>query len=354
MAHSKSKRSQLPAANPVTPSPKQESPAGPNGKVVPELNSIFRALDLIAQRVVVELEKPQEPMVPKNWRQYLAQFASRRWTNFVKFAKDVGPFFTGLGSICVSIMIGLATAYIAYSTYTFNKEQAKTNRLIERTAAVADFTDDEKKRNVAAIKLAAYSEDAFPFIKVALGLDDEAMRKGGVQTLQIMYQTQADIRTNILTETEGYFKSTNPTLSFGALKFYSAIAPELTEEKQRLKFVQELNSHFGGDAGLCSNNTGAFVLEAVTFLAACRLNDVKKLLLDIAQNCPHEGTNPDYAGARIHAINMLSDMIEKQHLPKSERDAIVTKLRGLKADASGDLSINIDGAITRIEGSKDP
>ena len=356
MPNSESKPPERPAPGPtVKPPLKQEPLAGGNGHVIPELNSIFRALDLIAQRVVAELERPpQESVVPKNWWQRRVQSAKRRWNSFVPFAKDVGPFFNGFGSICVTIMMGLVTSYIAWSAFDFNRQQAITNRLIERTAALADFSEDEKKRSVAAIKLAAFGKDAFPFIKIALRLDDEGMREGGVQTLQNMYQTQPDIRKQILEETAGYFKDKNSVLSFGALKFYSTIAPELSEEKQRLEFIQLLKSHFGANAGLCSNDTGAFVLEAVTFLAACPLNDVKQLLLDIAQNCPHEGTNADYDGARIHAVNMLSDMIEKQHLPKSERDAIVNALRGVKIDASEDLNTNIDKAITRIEGSKDP
>jgi len=343
MSKSNPKPNKRPASyHPVKSSPKPEAPGGANGQVAPEFNSIFQALDLIAQRVVVELEKPPQ-VVAKNWRRY----PKIGWTKFVKFAKDVGPFFIGLGSIFASLMI-------AFNTYTFNKEQAITNRLIEKTAAVADFTEDEKKRNVAAVKLAAYGMEAFPYIKVALGVDDPNMREGGVQTLQIMYQTQPDIRARLLTETTAYFNDKNQVLSYGALKFYSAIAPELSEDKERPAFVQQLKSHFGVNAGSCGKDTGDFVLQAVMFLATCRLNDVRQLLLDIAQNCPHEGSNTDYDGARMHAVNMLAEMIEKQHLPKPEREAIVNTLRGLKDDTRQDVNASIDQAITKIEGSKDP
>ena len=51
---------------------------------------------------------------------------------------------------------------------------------------------------------------------------------------------------------------------------------------------------------------------------------------------------------------MLSELIEKQHLPRSERDAIVKILRDLKADASAEMTPNLDEAIAQIERSKDP
>lgn len=355
MPNPKSKPRNPPATeSTVNHPPKLETLGNAHGLIASELNSVFRALDLIAERIVAELEKPvQAPVEPKNLRQRFSQFAKRRWERFVVFAKDLGPFFNGVAGICVSIMIGLVTSYIAWSNYHFNRQQAITDRLIERTEAVANFGENEKKRAVAAIQLAAFGKDAFPFIKIALRLDDEGMREGGVQTLLNIYRTQPDIRTELLDETAKYFEEKNPTLSFGVLKFYNTIATEL-DESQRLWFLEKLKSHFGANASSCAADSGRVVLEVVKFVAACPLNNGKQLLLDIAQYCPHEGTNVDYDGARIHAVNMLSELIEKQHLPRSERDAIVKILRDLKADASAEMTPNLDEAIAQIERSKDP
>ena len=324
-----------------------------NRPETPEFTFTFQALELLAQRLIAELEKPPEVLeIPLGkWKRFKHR-AKNGWKGFVSVAKDVGPFFTGVASIATSIMIAFVTvtvtAGVAYFTYQLNKKQAEASRLSLQTAALADFIEaDSKKRTVAAIKLASYGKEAFPFIKVALGLEDP-VRSGGVQTLQMMYQTQPEIREALVAETLKNFKEGTPMLRFGVLSFYSAIALQLQTEHKK-QFLDELKIRFEPNGSSCSKETGAFVQEAVIFFAACSLVDVKQVLLDIAQNCPHETATDEYEGPRGHAVFMLAELIEQQGLAKTERDEIIKIFRNLRTDASDPLKNTIDGAIKQIE-----
>lgn len=308
----------------------------------PALNSIFQVFELVAEGMLIKLREPPP------------QVSSRRqkWNAFVQLAKDIGPLVTGVASILVGIVAVIVTASVGFFNYQFNVNQAEATQRNLKTTALADFIEqDDGKRKLAALKLAAYGAEALPAVKLALGAPHDDIRSGGAQTGVALYQSRPDLRQALLAEMLNWFKESNPTLRLGVLEFYSGAALQLTAE-ERAAFFAELKLRLGQNANSCANETGAFVQQSVTFLAVGSFHETKELLLGIAQNCPHAA--PEYAGARNHAVNVLPIVVQQQRLPKNERDAVVSSLRNLKADASDELNSNIDTAIQKIEETRDP
>lgn len=322
-----------------------EPVAGGNGRTageqVPELSSIVQVLGVLSEAIIAELREPPAPAT--SWQ--------RIRKGFVQFAKDVGPFVTGLGSIAVSIVVGLltvtVTAGVAFFNYQVNSKQAQATQMNLKTAALNDFIEeDDGKRTLAAIKLAAYGKDALPAIKLALGVTHEGIRTGGAQAAEIMYQSRPDLRPELLAEMSLSFKESNATLRLGVLEFYSRVAPQMMkEEAEQQRFLNELKAELGANAKSCSNHDQNFVLQAATFLSKVPFPEVTELLLDIARNCP-PGT---HEGARIQAINMLPIVVEDQKLPQSTREMIIGSIRALKVEGQVELNANIETAITAIK-----
>lgn len=312
----------------------------------PELNSLFQAVELVAQAVVLKLREPPRQFTP--WE--------KLGKSTVQFAKDMGPFITGVAGIFASIMVGVltltVTATIAYFTYRLNTKQAEVTQTGLKTSALADFTEtDQGRRALAAIKLAAYGEDAYPAIKLALGVSHEGIRNGGAETAELMYSSRPDVRTNLMNEMLVSFQDLNPLLRLGVLEFYVRMAPRLTSEEKQI-FLNQLKNRLGPQAQLCANESKDFVLEGVTFLGLSSLGDAKDLVLDIARNCPH-GVTSTYEGARIHAVLLLPTVVKQQRLNGDARQGIITELRKLELDASDELKENIQTAVGEIEGIRD-
>jgi hypothetical protein len=304
-----------------------------------DLTSIIQALGMLSEAIIVKLRQP--PALATPWE--------RMRNGFVQFAKDVGPFVTGLGSITVSIVVGLltvtVTASVAFFNYQVNYKQAQTTQMNLKTAALTDFVEvDDGKRTLAAIKLAAYGEDALPAIKLALGVTHEGIRTGGVQAAEIMYQSRPDLRRELLADMSLSFKESNATLRLGVLEFYGKAASQMEEPEQQ-SFLNELKEKLGANAKSCSDHDQNFVKEAAIFLSRVPFPEVTDLLLDIARNCPYD----THESARIQAINMLPIVVEDQKTPQSTRETIIRSLRALEVEGQDELNANIRTAIEGIQ-----
>lgn len=329
--------------------PKEAKPvAGGHGRTeveqVPELSSIVQVLGVLSEAIIAEFREPPAPLTP--WQ--------RMRNGFVGFAKDVGPFVTGLGSITVSIVVGLltvtVTAAVAFFNYQVNSKQAQATEMNLKTAALTDFIEpDDGKRTLAAIKLAAHGEAALPAIKLTLGVDHEGIRTGGVQAAKIMYESRPDLRSILLAEMSRSFRDSNPILRRGVLEFYTKVASQMEKPEQQL-FLNELKATLGANAKSCSNHDEALVREAATFLSKIPFPEVTELLLDIARNCPHR-THED---ARIQAINMLQIVVEDQKLPLSTRQMIIGSLNALKLEGADEFNASIETAIEQIQSVPNP
>lgn len=298
-----------------------------------DLNAILDRLERSVDGIVVKLQKRREEKTP--------------WQKFVQVAKDLGPVFTSLAAIMVTIIV-------ANYTYQFNKRQHAVTQGDLKRGWLADFTDnDDAKRKLGAIKLAAYGDEALPAVKDALGVTNDLIRTGGVLTALTMYQSQPKSRSELLKSMLESFKDGNPTLRLGVLEFYIEASDQLKSEEKE-DFLKHLTDRLGPHAERCANEDEDFVLKAATFLTKGPFPEAKALLLDVARTCPHERTNPNYEGARIQAVNMLPLVVEQQSLPKDDRAAIIGELRGLEADASDELKGNIEVAINRIQGVQGP
>ena len=304
---------------------------------IDSLDDFVQALENSGRAIVDKVQEPQQ---------------ANNWTKFTGLVKDFGPVFTGTASIIASLLAITLTGVVAYFTYQFNQKQAAALQTSLRTTALTDFTQaEEGPRTLAAIRLAAYGTDALPAIRMALGVTHEGIRAGGVQTAEVLYRSRPEVRQDLLVEMIRDFDDQNPTLRLGVLEFYIKAAPQLSAQEKRA-FLAPLGGRLGSHASLCSNENSDFVLKSATFLTKGSFPEAKELLLDIARNCPHGNVN--YEGARIHAINQLFSVVQQQHLPKNEREAIINQLRGLETDASGEFKDNVETAIGQIQSIQGP
>jgi hypothetical protein len=270
-----------------------------------------------------------------------------------QFAKDFGPLLTGVAAILVSLSIGALTIVISVFTYQANAKQAAANQINLRTTALNDFADsDEEKRTLAAIKVAAYGEDALPIIRFALGVKSREIRAGGVTSAQVIYQSNPDIRPKLMAMMALSFQDPNPNLRLGILEFYREGKSLLTSQ-ERADFWNLLKTRLGPTANACSNEEGEFILTAVQFLGTGAFSDAKDYLLNIARNCPHEKGNEKYNGARNQAVRVLPTVLQQSHASKAERDDAIRTLQELNADASEQLKSFITAAVSEIQKIQD-
>ena len=323
--------------------PELEKTTATNHDAAAELKPVYEALRVLSEVVVSKLREP----IPHKTR--WEKFRS----GFVQLAKDVGPLVTGLGSITVSIVVGLltvtVTASVAFFNYQFNSKQAASTQMSLKTAALADFTEeDDGKRTLAAIKLAAYGTEALPAIKLALGVTHEGIRAGGVQAAEVMYQSRPDLRQTLLTEMLNSFQESNPTLRQGVLEFYISAAPQLQlNEKQIL--LDQLKPRLRA----CASEGDAFMRQAAVFLSKGPFTDATELLLQIARDCPHGSTNGEYEAARNQAVIMLPIVMKQQPTSKTLRNHVTETLINLKIDGSSEFNGNIDTVIREIQNLPD-
>ncbi len=299
------------------------------------LKQIFEA---IADEVAAKLREAEKPET--KWQ--------KRRKKVAQFSKDFGPLFTGLAGILVSLSIGLLTGAVSYLTYQSNLKQAAANQLSLRTAALSDFAEaDPAKKKIAAIKVAAFGEDALPIINFALGVDDKEIRAGGVASAQMVYQANPSCRQKLLDAMALGFQDPNPTLRLNVLRFYCD-TPQLTPQEKGA-FWNLLKNRFGPGAQGCVDQEHDFVLAAIEFVGNGPPPDAKDFLLQIVRSCPHEKGNQKYDGARQQAVGALATVLEKRQASKAERDQTVKELRALENDASEELKVYLSAAITNIE-----
>ena len=301
-------------------------------------DTCVKILEAFADQVVSKLREAEAEAATHRLRKSVA-----------RFAKDFGPLFTGIAAITVSLSIGALTLVISVLTYQSNAKQATANQISLRTTALTDFTEaDKEKRTLAAIKVAAYGEDALPVIKFALSVKSNQIRAGGVEAAQVIYQSSPDLRPRLLAAMVQGFQDPNPILRLGVLEFYRDAALQLTPQ-EREALWSLLRNRLGRDAQSCVNEDGDFVLAAAQFMATGLFPDARDFLLNIVRNCPHEKGNQEYNGARNQAVRMLPIVLQQRRASKTERDEAVNALRALEPEGSAELRTFIKAAISEIE-----
>jgi len=137
-----------------------------------------------------------------------------RWARLYDALKDLGPTFVALVSLAVTVII-------AYLAYQVSSQQAATSSLQAATIQadllnkyVAELNDpNDTQRDLAAIKLAAYGQTAWPTVRLLLGMNSGRVRDGAVRTVVLSFEGgDAERREWLFGSLKESFRASNPFL----------------------------------------------------------------------------------------------------------------------------------------------
>lgn len=288
--------------------------------------------------------------IPSDVSDALERLAKPAPTSGIRaFFKDYLPALVPLAAVAVSFFVG-------YYGYRFNERTSE----ISQRAAVNTTTDalgkildefgsentvttdvqkeaEKRKQLIAAMKLAAYGDQALPAVKIVIGGGDQKLRSGAVQVAEQMYRAGTVEHSRLTSELVGYYD--NPAMQLGVLEWLVRMKDDLSLEDERTAF-QKLQQSFGPNATNCASKDDEVTVDVATAISNWQLPESKDLLLGIATNCT-------YIGARNQAIIGLDKIIPK--LNKSERDNIKTQLGSISSNVSPPTKALIDDCIRLID-----
>ena len=221
------------------------------------------------------------------------------------FLKDYLPALTPIATVVISVAI---------SIYTYRANDHRSTEALDKT--VSEFGSknlDERSREIAAIRLAAYGDKALPAVKMVLGASDRDLRTGGVLVAQQMYRAQTVDRKKLTNEILGYYAANDRFLRLGVLEWLVAMENQLSVDDSRLAY-KLLQDSFGPHGELCSTQDEDVALEAAKFLYIWSFGDSRAFVLGMATYCTGEG-------AREQAVNTLP--VLAKNLSQKERASLL-------------------------------
>jgi hypothetical protein len=251
--------------------------------------------------------------------------------------------------VAVLTAIVLAAALLAHGA----RKEAGTNDGAElrhqgelRDKILSELNEvDETKRNLAAIKVASYGEDALPAIKMALGSDEDVLRNGAVLGLKQMYVSQTVDREKLFDKVLSYYDDGNSDLCRGVLEWMVTMAEQLPLQ-ERTRVFSRLKLTFRSQAEDCAKRDDQVALQAARFLFFSPFENSKEFVMGMVSSCKGDG-------AREAAVNALPRICAS--LKKSDRDGVASFLESeILPRASEGLKARIEAAITRIHSLQEP
>jgi hypothetical protein len=313
---------------------------------IPDPNPSAQLLQIPSGKIAIELHDAPDTRP----RQTLRAIGRGAWL----FVKDVLP---PIASVIIA-------AFVYYYGKQFNNRQATSQEEQTRTQAkqaetaqselelkiLSDFTssitqltdesvEKDKTQTIAAIKFVQYGEKALPVIKIALGVEEDTVRKGATVVAVQMFQSEKIGRQKVLSELEEYFKTQNPYLRRGVLECFVKLEGQLSNDEV-LKIVRLLKNNLDSQSGCYKAEEESVLLEAAVFLGGHASPDSKELLLKIAEN-------RSCTKSRIQAIDSLAEVAQK--LGQEDRESTVTRLQLLTNDAPKPVLSRIRAAIQQIQ-----
>jgi translation initiation factor 1 (eIF-1/SUI1) len=338
------------------------------------MSSKGRQINLVGpERLVVELHQVADPSAPNQLlqlpsrlaielhdapdtkpRQTLRAFGRGVWL----FVKDVLP---PLASVIIAV-------FVFYYGKQFNDRQAASQEEQTRTQAkqaetaeselelkilsdftnsIAQLTDESpekyKVQTVAAIKFIQYGEKALPIIKIALGVEENTVRRGATVVAVQMFQSEKIGRKKLLSELEEYFKTQNPYLRRGVLECFVKLEDQLSND-EAIEVVGLLKNYLNPQSDCSKSEDDNAFFEAAVFLGGQASLDSQDLLLQIAEN-------RSCTRARIQAVDSLPEVVKE--LRDEQRAKIVARLQLLTSGASNSLLKSIKATIHEIQPNRD-
>jgi hypothetical protein len=315
---------------------------------------IVQLLQLPSGKVAVEVHAP--PHAKGFWR------ACGRF--FGALGKDYGSLLTGLLTVTVTIVIAYFAQQINEKQAAITQQQAKSaelqsnasqeqvrlNFIKEFRERLGELTDKDQrnrtKKNVAAIALAQYREEALVPLKMSLTVEDEDVRDGAAVVV-VQMLSDKNQRANVLAKLEEYFDENNASLRVGVLDCYLTMNRDLTDD-EFTQVKNKIRQHLDPSADYSAKRPEQRVLLwAAKFFGNWPTRDSKDFLLAVARNRT-SGDDP-----RQQAIDYLPNVTMcAKDLSVDEREVsrqeILAALQLLLPELPG-LSSNVKAAIAKLK-----
>ena len=265
-----------------------------------------------------------------------------RWARLYDALKDLGPTFVALVSLAVTVII-------AYLAYQVSSQQAATSSLQAATIQadllnkyVAELNDpNDTQRDLAAIKLAAYGQTAWPTVRLLLGMNSGRVRDGAVRTVVLSFEGgDAERREWLFGSLKESFRASNPFLRQGVLECFLKLRGSLSES-QKQGIFGILKEHLGDRGERSRTESAAVVIAAAQVVSLYPSRESIEILLGVLRH--HQGEGP-----HRQAVNSLKLIAGR--IPSAERIGILNGLRDVRPQASPPIQNMIDNAISEIQG----
>jgi hypothetical protein len=231
----------------------------------------------------------------------------------VSLLKDVVPGLTSLAAVLISLAALIYTNHQKNSAEVAAKEQRDKAADAAQKKALADLIKDfgsmivpapnskeEGDLEIAAMKLAAYGDQALPGVKMALGARDDGLRHGGVLVAEQIYRAETVDHRRLIEGVLGYYSSRSPAMQRGVLEWLVKMKRELSDEEGALA-VGMLRETFGAKGEKCPTQDRGVAMEVTNFLPIWPSNESKELLGGMVAKCKDNEI-------RVHASDQLAGM----------------------------------------------
>lgn len=194
------------------------------------------------------------------------------------FVKDYLPALTPIAT-------GIIAAMVSY--YIYQSDHNRSKEALDKTLTEFGEKTDERARAIAAIKLAAYGDEALPALKMVLGSEDDRLRSGGVLVAEQMYRASTVERTELTKQLLSYYAANDATLRRGVLEWLVKMGRQLSDVESRQAFGVLVQT-FGSQGQNCATQDDHVAMEATNFLLVWSFKDSVELLSGMIQKCPDQ------------------------------------------------------------------
>lgn len=226
-------------------------------------------------------------------------------------------------------------------TTTDTKEDARNQNIQRVTAATAR---QQKERVIAAMKIAAYGDQALLAVKMALGSDDPELREGGKLVAEEMYLVETVEPSKLTKELLSYYD--NSVLRLGVQEWLERMEGRLSPQDSELA-LDKVKLIFGSVAEHCTSQDESLAQKVASFLPNGHLREVRDFMLGMVKNCIVPNQLTRFEAVRNNAMNTLGTVAGC--LLPAELDTLLVEIGSLKARVSDTVFTD---TLARIEAAR--
>jgi hypothetical protein len=269
------------------------------------------------------------------------------------FLKELLPTLTPVATVAISIAALWYTSLEkerAFNATQMAADAARRNTLaeiiVEFGQTVPGPTDHPDpalaaKREVSAMRFAAYGAQALPAVRMSLGASYVGLRDGGEQIAEQMYRAETVERKVLMNEVLDDYD--NQALRQGVLEWLSKMDTQLSPEDSGLAF-DKVKQTFG-TREYCAKQDETVALEAAKVLNMWSLETSKDLLIGMVKSCIDAKKPDKFNDARTQVLGTLAQIAKSW---PEDRRYIVDGLRSLDTGVPEPIKGQIQEVLGKI------